>query len=358
MPGRILFLVPYPIGEIPSQRFRFEQYLLMLTDKGFTYKFNSYYDLRTLLAIRRGSIFSIPALIYLYMKRIWVITQVSKFDYVFIHREATPVGPPILEWILVHILKCKIIYDFDDAIWLTDNTSERRIIAFLRNRSKVASICKWSYKISAGNLYLANYARQYNKSVVIMPTTIDTTKLHVVGDSPPQKESQRLTIGWTGSFSTLKYLSGLEPALTEIENLFPHVDFVAIADRPPDLKMPRLRFVKWSKETEVQDLVKFDIGIMPLPDDPWTNGKCGFKALQYMALGIPCIASAVGVNKEIIDHENNGILCVTKKDWIDGLSRLILNQDIRVRLGHRGRATVLQRYSVASNSDLFLSLFE
>ena len=144
------------------------------------------------------------------------------YDFVFIHREATPLGPPIFEWILAKVLKKKIIYDFDDAIWLTDRQQESVLLRIAKWRSKVGSICKWAYKVSCGNEYLCNYAALFNKNVVYNPTTIDTENLHHPSQILyPIKHPDRIRIGWTGSHSTLKYLDEIQPVLHKILNEYP-----------------------------------------------------------------------------------------------------------------------------------------
>jgi glycosyltransferase involved in cell wall biosynthesis len=188
---------------------------------------------------------------------------------------------------------------------------------------------------------------------------VDTVAIHnpALFDKPKTR-SHSVVIGWTGSHSTLKYLNDSVTMLQQIEQKFHDVKIMVIADRKPDLKLKKLQFVRWSAETEIADLMKFDIGIMPLPDDNWTKGKCGFKALQYMALKIPAIASPVGVNNKIIDHGCNGFLCNTHEEWLLALTQLIEDSTLREKMGEHGRQKVITSYSVKSNSDLFLKLFE
>jgi glycosyltransferase involved in cell wall biosynthesis len=283
--------------------------------------------------------------------------SISKATYIFIHREITPIGFPFFEWIFSRILKKKIIYDFDDAIWMTDKTDESSIERWIRNRDKVAKICTWSYKVSCGNAYLQQYALQFNPASIINPTTIDTRQLHNPELYKVQKDKKEITIGWTGSHSTLKYLKIAEAALIQIESEFPHVHFILIADQSTDLKLSRIKFIKWNKETEAEDLLKIDIGIMPLPDDEWSKGKCGFKALQYMAMEIPCVVSPVGVNTKIVSHGKNGFLAASSEEWCNYLKTLIENEALRKTLGKAGRKTVIENYSIESNSDNFLELF-
>lgn len=366
---KILFFVPYPVGEAPSQRFRFEQYFEYLSLNGHVYHVSPFLNSHNWrLFYKRGNLVNkITALLQGFITRLYDCFKARNYDFIFVHREASPIGPPIFEWIVAKILKKKVIYDFDDAIWLTDKLNESAIEKLIRYRSKVSSICKWSYKISCGNEYLYQYAKQFNSNVIINPTTIDTKKLHnpelLRSNTSTEekkimpKDSSSVIIGWTGSHSTLKYLENLEAVLYRIESKYEYVSFVVIADSKPDMKLKRLSFVPWNKDTEAEDLFKLDIGIMPLPDDEWTKGKCGFKALQYMSLGIPTVASPVGVNSLIIINEVNGFIAKSEQDWFNTLSTLIENTEMREKFGIKAIETVEKRYSVNANKALFLNLF-
>jgi hypothetical protein len=157
----------------------------------------------------------------------------------------------------------------------------------LKWRSKVESICQWSHKVSCGNEYLCAFAKKFSAYVILNPTTIDTQHRHnrTLYEQIPA-DGDKVVIGWTGSHSTLKYLKDIEPVLQKIEIKFPVVRFMVIADQKPSLTLESLTYIRWIEKTEIEDLLKFDIGIMPLPGHEWAKGKCGFKALQYMALGI------------------------------------------------------------------------
>lgn len=355
---KILFLVPYPENESPSQRFRFEQYLPLLRKQSAEIKVQAFANTRHWkIFYSRGNILKKAAFILKGLfKRTAILLEVPKYDFIFIHREAAPIGPPIFEWIIGVMLKKKIIYDFDDAIWLTERPDESLLRQSIKWRIKIKSICRWSFKISCGNLYLCDYAYRYNHNIFLNPTTVDTDQLH----NPalhPRKKTDKIVIGWTGSHSTLPYLSLIKDVLVEIENAFDHVQIMVIADREPDLGLRRMIFRPWSRENEIIDLAEIDIGIMPLPDDKWAQGKCGFKALQYMSMEIPTIASPVGVNTSIIDHDENGFLASTHEDWKRYLEQLIGDRKRRVAMGKLGREKVLRNYSVRSNAPNFLSLF-
>ena len=360
---RVLLLVPYPAGEAPSQRYRFEQYLQILLQHGILTNLQSFLS-KSSWRIFYGSGNSLKKsgiILIGFLKRLRILFSLSNYDIVFIHREVTPVGPPVFEWLIAKIFRKKIIYDFDDAIWLTDKTNESRLVKSIRCRSKVASICKWSYRVSCGNDYLAAYTQQFNSNIIINPTTIDTNNVHVPISNKEilhsYQNDNKVVIGWTGSHSTLKYLTTIQPVLQTIEDEFPQVSFLVIADQKPDLKLQRLNFIQWKKETEADDLSLMDIGIMPLPDDEWTKGKCGFKALQYMAMEIPCVASPVGINKKIIDHGINGFLAATAEEWKLYLEKLITDTTLRITLGIAGREKIDEKYSVKSNAENFVKLF-
>ena len=357
---KILFIIPYPLQESPSQRFRFEQYFEVLKNRGHQLRVHSFLSSDDwLLFYSAGhSAQKSWALIKGFLKRgLSLITAYSN-DLIFIHREAAPMGPPIFEWIIARLLRKKIIYDFDDAIWLTDRVNESGILKILKWRNKVQSICRWSYKVSCGNQYLTRYALQFNGRVVTNPTTIDCTNQHNPALFEPRRITDQIVIGWTGSHSTLKYLQLIEPVLQKLENQFTQVSFLVIADQAPSLNLNRLSFIKWNPETEIQDLLKMDIGIMPLPDDEWAKGKCGFKALQYMSLEIPVVMSPVGVNSTLIRHGVEGFLCQSDDEWLFALGKLITDKNLRREQGKQGRKKVIEDYSVSSNTSTFLSLFE
>jgi glycosyltransferase involved in cell wall biosynthesis len=356
---KILFLIPYPLKGAPSQRFRFEQYFDFLKENGFQISYKSFWDEQTWKILYKSGhlLQKIVGFIKGVTVRLTVLFQLNKIDYVFIHRECLPIGPPILEFVIARILKKKIIYDFDDAIWLPNTSEENKIVALLKWHSKVGSICKWSHKVSSGNSFLANYARQFNTNVVVNPTTVDTINLHNPSDRHIKK-STSVVIGWTGTQSTLPYFISLASVLQTLEEKFPdQIRILIIANKNPKLNLKFVEFIPWSKETEIEDLLKIDIGIMPLTDDIWAKGKCGFKALQYMALEIPALVSPVGVNTEIVDNGINGYWCATENDWVESLEKLIADKELRKKIGIEGRKKVIHRYSVSSNSSSFLGLF-
>ena len=352
----ILFILPYPLGKAPSQRFRVEQWLPILETAGYTYELCPFMDDDTWNILYKGGAThkKVLGIIKGFYRRWRSVIAAKKYDYIFIHREASPIGPPIFEWYLSKILRIKYIYDFDDAIWIPNISKENKLASYFKAYWKVSYICKWGHSIAAGNRYLAEFARQYaHKRVVIVPTVVDTNNKY---NRTSYLSKQKTTVGWTGSHSTLHYLNKIVSIFKELQYNFTF-EFIVIADKNPNISLDSFRFIPWSAATEIEDLSKIDIGIMPLSDDEWSEGKCGFKLIQYMALGIPAVASPVGVNKEIISHGNNGFLCDTDTDWEVALKLLLTNDLLRKQIGIAGRETVVNNFSIQSQKKKFLRLF-
>ena len=193
-------------------------------------------------------------------------------------------------------------------------------MSYLKFPGKTATICRRARQVMAGNRYLADYATRLSDAVTVIPTTIDT-KLYRPELHRPRVGAS-VTIGWTGSHSTLRHLERLVPALSELARTHPF-RLVVVGAEAPDVPGAEVVSRHWTAETEVEDLSDIDIGLMPLSDEPWTRGKCGLKVLQYMGLGIPAVVSPVGVNTEIVAHGENGLVANRDAAWVDHLKTLM-----------------------------------
>jgi glycosyltransferase involved in cell wall biosynthesis len=210
-------------------------------------------------------------------------------------------------------------------------------------------------RVFAGNAYLADYARQFNSDVHVIPTTLDTDT-HAPRARP---RHAGVCVGWSGSPSTAPYFDRLASPLARLKQRFGDgVYFRFIGDE--SYRRPELGIVgrPWREETEVEDTAELDIGLMPLPDDPWSRGKCGFKALLYMALAIPPVVSPVGVNATIVEDGVSGYLAGDDDTWVSTLSQLIEDRHLREAIGARGRDVVVARYSLRSQRDRYLALLD
>ncbi|MCC5944360.1 MAG: glycosyltransferase family 4 protein [Bernardetiaceae bacterium] len=335
----------------------------MLESAGHSYQVLSFLDLPThKILYKPGNLFSkLLGVIKGYIKRILHFFKALGADYIFVYREITPLGPPIFEFLLTQIFNKKLIYDFDDAIWIPATSSQNKIAAWLKSPQKVGKICRWAHKVSVGNAYLAAQAQRFiakspqsQAQVCLNPTTIDTEKMH---NQLKNHSEKPLTIGWTGSHSTLPYVDYLLPVIKKLSADF-DFRFRIICNEAPNFELDNLDFVPWQKATEIEDLAALHIGIMPLAADAWAEGKCGFKALQYMALGIPAIVSPVGVNRDIVREGIDGFHATRLEEWEQRLRILLEAEDLRIKMGNQARKRVLQHFSVVSNQKNFLSLFD
>jgi glycosyltransferase involved in cell wall biosynthesis len=182
---------------------------------------------------------------------------------------------------------------------------------------------------------------------------VDIENVH---NKQKQHHGGKPVVGWTGSHSTLFYLTGIIPVIKELQQKHDFT-FLVIADKKPNLKLSDWTYVKWNESNETDDLLKMDIGIMPLRRDAWSEGKCGFKLIQYLSCGIPALADPVGVNNEIIQDGTNGFLCHDNEAWQENLTLLLRDSQLRAKLGTNGRQFIVNSYSIQAQKATFLSLF-
>lgn len=351
---KIAYLAIYPPGTAPSQRFRIEQFLPYWEEMSIDVQIFPFYSQRShKLIYKKGKLLSKVLWISLdILSRFLLLFKLKSYTIILIQRATIPIGPPLLEWMLKKILGKKIIYDFDDAIWIPTAESSN-LVRTIKSYGKVKRICRWADQVVVGNAYLAQYARKYSQKVQIMPTVVDTEKKYL-----PQEESESKipTIGWTGSHTTMKYLDLIIPSLFELQKTTDFT-FKVISNKKPDFTLPNLEFVKWSEENEILELNSMNVGMMPLTEDPWSKGKCGFKAIQYMAMGIPAVVSSVGVNSEIVDHEVNGFIVDHPTHWKSYLTELLDNPKKANEMGIRARKKITEKYSVQSVLPLWQKIF-
>ncbi len=344
------------MGRSPGQRFRFEQYLPYLRENGFTCHVSYLIDEKddTIFYAQGRYLAKLRFLLKSLRHRQKDMQHLGDFDMVFLYREAHMLGTTFFER-KIKKAGVKMLVDFDDSIWLKDVSNGNKRLAFLKRPSKTADIVRLSDACIVGNRFLAEYAGRFNPGIHIIPTTIDTEQYQA---TDVKRERKGICIGWTGSSTTIKHFSLAVPVLKRLKEKYgDRIWFRVISDEFYDGALDGLENVKWSRESELEDLSVIDIGIMPLPNDEWSRGKCGFKGLQYMALGKPAVMSPVGVNKEIIRHEENGYLADTPEEWEQTLIRLIEDADLRRRIGQAGRKTVVERFSYQSQKDRYLKIF-
>jgi glycosyltransferase involved in cell wall biosynthesis len=340
---RVLGLMPYPLDQVPSQRYRLEQWIPGLHAFGIECDLVPFIDRDVFHRLARPGrrLTKIVGLLRATVARCRLVRRADDYDVVFIHREAMLFGPALLERVVAR--RRPTVFDFDDAIWLSNLNPVNPFAKWLKFPGKSKVIVEEAAAVVAGNAYLAGWARRYNSATYVVPTTIDTDgayrrwKEHRASDVP--------VIGWTGTASTRRYLNVLRPVLEELARRRRYRLLIISDD--PEIRWTGVEIERreWQSTREVDDLLDLDVGLMPQPDEEWARGKCGCKALQYMALGIPPVASKSGVLPEIIEDGNTGFLAMTPAEWLTSLEHLIDDVALRASLGDRARKSVRERYS-------------
>jgi len=351
---RVLALVPNLYDTSPGQRYRIEQWAPILEERGVEITYEPFEDEQLHSLLYKPGLLpqKLTGVTRGFIRRLSDVRRAHQFDVVYVFREAALLGPAFFER-LVYQTRVPIVFDFDDAIFVSYRSPSNGYLSYLKFAGKTKSICRMAAHVMVGNPYLAEYARQVNDHVTVIPTTIDTSKYQLL----PRRQSDVPVIGWTGSHSTVQHLDTLRGALQKLAKL---QSFRLRVIGTPYYKIEGVdvEAVHWKSSTEVEDLSYVDIGVMPLPNDAWSKGKCGAKALQFMGLGIPTICSPVGVNTEIIQDNQNGLLADSEDEWVEKMSQLIKSREMRERLGQAGRQTVEERYSAKSQAPRVYEIFK
>ena len=351
---RVLAIMPGLYDTSPGQRYRLEQWEPLLRERGVEITYEPFESEELHSLVHRPGMLGrkLQLVTKSFGRRFESLKRVKGFDLVYIFREAALLGPPVFER-LIQRSGVPVVFDFDDAIFISYRSPSNGYLSYLKFASKTKTICRLSSHVMVGNPYLAKYARQVNNNVTVIPTTIDTDKYKLLDR---KQDSNTPVIGWTGSFSTVQHLDTLRSALQKLATT-ESFRLRVIGTPKYELEGVQVEALQWRSETELQDLDAIDIGVMPLPDDDWSKGKCGLKALQFMALGIPTICSPVGVNSEIIQDNENGFLAATESEWIEKLKLLLQSKGLRERLGEAGRRTVEEKYSAITQAPRVYDIF-
>jgi glycosyltransferase involved in cell wall biosynthesis len=347
---RVLALSPIP-EEGAGCRFRIAQFIPYLKSVGIDVTLRSLFtaDFFRLVYKRGHYLRKASRFATLSLKHLASLRDLSRFDVIFLYREMFPIGPAVVERLLAMRGRPPVVFDFDDAIFLPSVSDANRLISALKAPGKVATIIRHSDQVIAGNEYLAAYARRYNDAVTVIPTCVDTTRF-----APSQAalsnngggRSRDPIVGWIGSPTTAPYVRGLATVLQRLRKEHAFILRVSGAGEPLDVPGITTEQPPWALGDEVRLFNTCDVGVYPLADDEWSRGKCGFKAIEFMACGVPVVATAVGVNREIVQDGVNGFLASTEDEWVEKLGRLLADPELRRRFGEAGRRTIEARYSL------------
>lgn len=334
-------LAVYTIGspEVPSTRFRVMQYLPLLEKAGIHVK------VFTLPAAGSGRISGLFGTFLQAVARFFQILKAPAYDKILVQKGLTPWRAKGFAGLLMAQGK-PFILDMDDAVYLENPVTLPGFLRELQDNQEPLKLIQNAAHVIAGNSCLAEFISKHNAACTLIPSVIDTDRY------PFREKPSRppIVIGWSGSASTNFYVNEIIPVLNRLAEKYAFDFWVMSSDlrnlQTEKIKGYGFRFFKWSDTAEIEYLSRLDIGVMPLQDSPWARGKCGVKALQYMAVGVAAVCSPVGVNREIIQEGINGFLAADPEAWYQKLQRLIEGAALREKMGREARTTVEEKYSV------------
>lgn len=350
---KILVICPHPEDVAPGQRLKYEQYFDYLRAHNYDIVVSPFMTLAFWnIVYKKGNYFSkVFWTIFGYFRRISDLFRVPFYDGIYVFLWVTPFGSTLFERLYVLLAK-KIIYDIDDLVFLKPKSKANPIAQLFKSSEKMIYLMKKANHVITCTPYLDEFVRKYNDKTTDISSTINTDTY-----IPTNKYSndKPITLGWSGSFSTSKYLKLLKVVLKKIQQKY-NARILIIGDASFKIEGLEVEAVAWSQKEEVVMLSSIDIGLYPLPDEEWVYGKSGLKALQYMALGIPTIATAIGANFRVIENEVSGFLVESEEEWEDRICSLIESPELRKSIGLEARKKVEKYYSVNANKETYLKI--
>jgi L-malate glycosyltransferase len=358
MSKKILIICPHPENVAPGQRLKYEQYFEHWRNEGYSLKISSFMTLRFWnIVYLKGYLFEkVFWTIIGYFKRIGTLFLIPFYDITYVFLWGTPLGTSIYER-LIKLLSKKLVYDIDDMVFLGHSSEANKFLQSLKGKSKMIYLMKKANHVITCTPRLDEFVRQFNSNTTDISSTVDTDVRYQPINT--YKNDHQIILGWSGSHSTSKYLYLLSSVL---QNLAQKYDFklIVMGDKTFAIEGVNIEAFDWKEDIEITTLQQFDIGLYPLPDEEWVYGKSGLKAIQYMALGIPTIATALGANFRIIESDKNGFLVAPEdyNSWEKNIESLILNENLRQSLGIAARNTIINNYSINANKNKYSSIFK
>ena len=352
---RMLVVCPHPQDMVPGQRLKYEQYFNYFRENNIEVTVKPFMTVRFQNIVYRKGRFleKVWWTIYGYWVRLLLLFSLRRYDVTYLFLWVTPFGPPVFEWFYWKLSR-KVIYDIDDLVYLPGIKSDvNPVISGIKGRNKPLFLMKRADHVITCTPYLDEIVRKYNKRTTDISSTINTTLYRPKSD---YSIKQKVILGWSGSVSTIKHLRVLEPVLHKLKEEGLCFKLLVMGEEKFNLDGIETEALAWKESYEVEVIKRFDIGLYPLPDEQWVYGKSGLKALQYMAAGVPVVATAIGTNYRIIENDVNGFLVKTEEEWISTLKQLIQDESLRRRIGLKGAEVVENRFSINANKGTYLSI--
>lgn len=353
---KILVICPHPENMVPGQRLKYEQYFDHWRENGYDVKVSSFASRRFQeIMYNKGHVAEkVLWTILGYLRRVRDIFRLPFFDVIYIFLYVTPVGFPLMERIF-RFVNPKIVYDIDDAIFAEYKSVMNSWSDRIKGKAKPFYLMKVAKEIITCTPYLTEKALKFNTHTTDISSTINTEKY--IPKTNYCFNEDKPVLGWSGSHSTVWHLQTIFPVLRKLKSTF---DFRLVAMGTDHLTddILEIEAIPWKEEHEVSVISRFDIGIYPLPDKEFVLGKSGLKAIQYMSLGIPTVATAIGTNFRVIDSGTNGFLAGSEEDWILHLSSLLQDLSLREQIGCEAVQKVEKYFSIHANRPVYLQILD
>ena len=353
---RVLVLTPYPYGTTPGPRSSFELWERVLRQAGISFDYAVFETdrLHRILYARGRAAQKTLEMIRAYIQFIPKLRQVGEYDAVLVNREATLIGPAIVErWVTRR--GTPLIYLLDDPLYIPYRSPANGWLSYLKFFGKVRTLCRASAVVLANSPSHCAFARRYNANVWQIPSLVDGDVYTGWEPRPPQAR-ERVRVGWSGSPSTIANLQVIRRPLRAL-SARTDVDLMMIG--APDFGLPEVPHtrVQWRRESEVEDLRRLDVGLVPVALTPWTPHKFFLKLIQYMALGIPPVATPLGSNATVITHGETGFLARDDAEWQRMVGRLVDDAELREQVGQRAAALARERFTLQCNAEKIVAAF-
>lgn len=355
---KILVLCPYPENCAPSQRLKYEQYFGEFRKAGFDITVSSFINRSFWKIIYLPNHWLAKAFFTLcgYFRRTFDLLRLRRYDIVYVHLWVTPLGFPVFEWFVKRFSRA-LVYDIDDMIFLGHSSDANHRLQNLKGTRKMSYLMKSAGHVITSTPALEAFAARYNRNVSDIPTTLQVERFTAKTD---YSSGEEIILGHSGSHSTSKYLKSIEPAFEILLNNKLKFKVLVTGDAGFRFINPAIpvEAKAWFPEDEASDLLRMDVGLYPLTDEPWVYGKRGGKALLYMAAGLPVIATAIGTNNETFSNGNTALLVDVNdfEGWAAGIMNLAGSEEMRKKLGTAARKAVTEQFSVSANRDKYIAV--
>jgi glycosyltransferase involved in cell wall biosynthesis len=350
---KVLAFASYPV-EAAATRYRLHQFIEPLAERGIEVTLHPFLDSNEFAALYRSgsALQTAVGLTKASARRFADVIDARKADVIFIQREAMIIGPPIIEWLAMRLGSCPMVLDLDDPTYVPyTSPTYGNLGKVLKWFRKTDDLIRWASVVTCGNRVIAEYVEKKGTHAVVIPTVVDTDVFH-----PVRSDNEQVVLGWVGTHSTFPYLESIFPVLQDLAR---DQDFrlkiIGAGKREINIPGVQVENLEWELSREVADFQSFDIGLYPIDAslyaDEWAAGKSGFKAIEYMSVGVPYVATPVGVLGEIGEHGTTHFNATTRDEWRDSLNKLIADRERRRRMGIAGRQHVLEHYTLAAQAD-------